>query len=115
MSARGNEARNPKPEDRKKAETRKGPDRPIHLAAGIFGYSEFGIRISFGLRASAFGFKPHVAGFGPALIRHSGPASSGSQELTFGARSFVGPRRLAAGGPRAPFQQQQQQQKKVSK
>jgi hypothetical protein len=107
------ETRNPKTERRPKPETRKGPDRPIHLAAGTFGYSEFGIRISFGLRASTFGFKPHVAGFGPALIRHCLPTGLGSRAIHFGARSFVGPQRIAAGGPRAPFQQQQQQ-KKVS-
>ena len=39
-----------------KPETRKGPDRAIPLARSIAAYSEFGIRISFGLRASDFGF-----------------------------------------------------------
>jgi len=36
-------------------------------------------------------------------LDQTGHGHSGAVQKIFGARSYVGPRRLAAGGPRAPF------------
>src|SRR5689334_1320096 len=77
------ETRMPNSEGRKKVETRN-PNQPKRLPllrtrtwASAFRISALGIRISFGLRPSGFGFPLGRSGFGfPALLHHPqlGPA-----------------------------------------
>src|SRR5512135_14725 len=52
------EARNPKPERRPKPEVRKRHYASARCCLPVFRTSDFGLRPSFGLRASAFGLPP---------------------------------------------------------
>jgi hypothetical protein len=99
------ENRNPKAERSPKPENRKGPNRTTRWLAGKVLHSVFGIRISFGLRASEFGFvlSPEI---GAAFSPHTRREFPVLRANTFGARNSAGPQRVTAGAaPRAVSQQ----------
>jgi hypothetical protein len=83
------EVRNPKTERRPKPETRKGPDGVTRLLAGVGAHSRFGIRNSFGLRPSGFGFRPRSEFSTPQVGILAGEARPAEKTISARAVSSV--------------------------
>ena len=90
-SARGDEIRSPKSEGPK-----EGRNPRLERSTGLARR-----RLACAKATDAFGLRPSAFGFPSGKLGRSSDLRS--RQFTFGARSFVGPRRFAAGGPRAPF------------
>ena len=68
------EDRRPKPERRPKSEFREWPNSIGCCSAGVAINSDLGLRVSFGLRSSGFGFGMARADFRAALGKHRSAA-----------------------------------------